>query len=184
MAVIARARFNAASRLIKAVNRTILVEAGRGRMPVIEVTPYAPSTFEDVQREYRKALALGLPLRVSPEGLSGSIYGLDYDNALFRAAHDTLHAFTGHTFTHEGELALALLHCTRVAKLGEALGWHATTVRDAVALMWIDTAGQAEYFKATGGEFVGNQLAFAVEHFTAYLRATAGDVDPNKLGEA
>lgn len=183
MSIVAQCRFKAALDLIKQVNAGLVRDAtGLGERHYF-LTPNAPSTLPEVMDIYGEALRLGFPLPVGVEGLEGSIYGNAEDNAQFRAAHDLIHYAYKLPFTLEGETLVALLHVERVARLGEAWGYTPTTIRDAVAVLWLDTYGQAEYYAQTSGGFLDNQAAWVRDRFIAYLIDTAGNVDPCNIGK-
>lgn len=182
MSIVAQARFNAAIELMDTVNGIIV--AGNTEMDGehFVVTEDAPDTLDGIRYAYAAAILWGHRLPVSPVGLEGSIYASARDNARFRAAHDCIHFRFTLPLTTEGELEAALKHCTAVARYGEALGYTQTTVRDAVALMWIDTALQAQYYAETAGGFVEDQRRFGIDRFIAYLQATGNDVSPVNIG--
>lgn len=183
MSIVAQCRFKAALGLIKQVNAGLVRDAtGVGEWHYF-ITPNAPSTFPEVLNVYGEALRLGFPLPVGVEGLEGSIYKYANDNAQFRAAHDVIHYAYKLPFTLEGEIQAALLHVERVARFGEAWGYTPTTIRDAVAVLWLDTYGQASYYEQTSGGFLDNQAAWVRGEFIAYLIATAGNVDPCNIGK-
>lgn len=113
----------------------------------------APSTFEELQDEFRSSTLSGLPLRVSSLNCDPVIYDSPATNQAFRYWHDTSHVIFGLSFDLDDELELADHHLEAL----RAEGFGADTVE--YQLLHADTFGQA-YFQMCTGRFVGDQVRF------------------------
>lgn len=122
----------------------------------------APATAEEVLEAWNREGAFP----VSSEGLSNSIYGVDEINAQFRFVHDSLHARYGFGFDTAGELRAAERHVYMTVK---ALACDATLTKAEITsvcfLLWLDTAGQAIYYRDNAGAFLDNQVATVREWY-------------------
>lgn len=126
-----------------------LLDAGFKR---VNVSTNAPITYEDVVNMFTFMKERGVCF-VSPDGLSGSIYGSREANAYIRAFHDLLHYQLKADFSFVGECQVADVFFDRIVnEVGLTDHEYAT--------LWADTVGQLVYFHVHDGAFVKNQREF------------------------
>lgn len=118
-------------------------------------TELAPSTFEELQREYKACQYSGLPLRVSSRFCDQTIYVDAEGNHAMRFWHDTCHVALDMSFTADDEMELGCYHLGVL----RAHGFDASTNEH--HLLHADTIGQT-LCVATLGRFPRNQVGFAV----------------------
>lgn len=122
------------------VNNLILNQASKLRYIVADV---APSTEID--------LFNGPKTLVVWSGASdATIFDDASVNWAFRALHDALHLKTGMSFSPKSEIELGRIQASQ---------YDSQLMQD---LVYIETAGQAEYYMRTG-QFVSNQVTFTIE---------------------
>jgi hypothetical protein len=124
--------------MFRELNNKILKQASKLNYTVSEV---APSTMTD--------LVNNSTLKVWSGASDNTIWNDPSVNYAFRALHDKLHLITGLGFTPDEEIEIGRIQANQYEGL-------------LADLVYIETTGQAEYFKQNG-VFVQDQTMFTME---------------------
>jgi hypothetical protein len=119
-------------------------------------SPNAPSTWDELQREYHACSCSRLPLRVSSEHNENTILGAEA-NLASRFWHDLTHLTLRQDFTRAGEIQVGQEQLLQAAAAGHppgSLPWR---------LMFAETIGQTECCYRLG-VFPADQIAFTHDY--------------------
>lgn len=116
----------------------------------------APDSFDTVKECFNAALRNVQPYKVFKGASDNTIYLKPHHNWAFRFWHDYLHFVRDLDFSTEHEIRVGQI---QMAEVAQEFGLGSLEY----LLMEIDTVKQVEHFAHTG-QFVENQLEFALEH--------------------
>lgn len=139
--------------------REITSRVGFGWRP----SRYAPSTFEDLGREYRLCRLGLVPLRVSSRHNETAILG-PVTNLAFRFWHDSTHIRVDRGFDHEGEIEVSQQQLAELEAVGvrqRSITWR---------LLFAETVGQTECMHRLQ-TFPEDQTRFSLDYLSRGLDA-------------
>lgn len=138
------------------LGKFVLSRAQRQHGPGYRASEFGVSSWSELRARWNLCMVSGEPLPVWDGGSSKTIYLTPEINHAGRYWHDATHVRLGADFSLSGELRVA-------AKQIEVASCFFGSSSLEVLLLTADTAGQALHY-ARSGEFVEDQLAFALDY--------------------
>lgn len=122
---------------------------------------WAPSTYAEICDTYLDCQANGTAYPVSPDGLAGSVWITEEDNACFRFLHDMVHLKLDKGFSMQGETAVAKYQATEFYDLAIDSGYPVDLACFAYDVVWHEVYSQRRFYEKRK-DYVNNQKEFIV----------------------